>query len=51
VGSGKVRVIIDTNVWISGVLTKTGVPAQLVRQVVRYGLPVFSQGTFAVSGN
>lgn len=46
-GSGKVRVVIDTNVWISGMLTKTGIPAQLIRQVVRYGLPVFSKETFA----
>lgn len=28
-------------------LTKTGTPAQLIRHVVRYNLPVFSQNTFA----
>ena len=39
--------VIDTNVWISGVLTRSGVPAQLVRQVVRLGHPVFSPETFA----
>jgi len=39
-------IVIDTNVWISGLLTKTGVPAQLTRQVVRYGLPVFTHDTF-----
>jgi putative PIN family toxin of toxin-antitoxin system len=40
-------VVIDTNVWISGVLTRSGIPAQLVRQVVRQGHPVFSPDTFA----
>jgi uncharacterized protein len=45
--SGKAKVVIDTNVWISGMLTKTGTPAQLIRHVVRYSLPVFSQDTFA----
>jgi uncharacterized protein len=47
VSSGKVKVVIDTNVWISGILTQTGTPAQLIRHVVRYSLPVFSQDTFA----
>ncbi len=40
-------VVIDTNVWISGLLTKAGIPAQLARQVVRCGLPVFTPDTFA----
>ena len=40
-------VIIDTNVWISGLLTKTGAPAQLTRQVVKRSQPVFSADTFA----
>jgi putative PIN family toxin of toxin-antitoxin system len=40
-------VVIDTNVWISGLLTKTGTPAQLIRNVVRRGLPIFSPDTFA----
>jgi uncharacterized protein len=40
-------VVIDTNVWISGLLTKTGAPAQLTREVVRAGQPVFSADTFA----
>jgi putative PIN family toxin of toxin-antitoxin system len=44
---GRVKVVIDTNVWISGMLTKTGTPAQLIRHVVRYNLPVLSQETFA----
>ena len=42
-----VAVVIDTNVWISGLLTKTGGPALLTRQVIRDGLPVFSAETFA----
>ena len=41
------RVVIDTNVWISGLLTKAGMPAQLTRQVVKYGQPVFTPDTFA----
>ncbi|MDP1633215.1 MAG: putative toxin-antitoxin system toxin component, PIN family [Gallionellaceae bacterium] len=40
-------VVIDTNVWISGMLTRSGVPAQLIRQVVRLGRPVFTPETFA----
>jgi putative PIN family toxin of toxin-antitoxin system len=40
-------VVIDTNVWISGLLTKTGTPAQLTRQVVKRGQPVFTTETFA----
>lgn len=40
-------VIIDTNVWISGLLTKTGTPAQLTRQVIKHGQPVFTSNTFA----
>jgi uncharacterized protein len=40
-------VVIDTNVWISGLLTKTGAPAQLTRQVVKTAWPVFSRETFA----
>jgi putative PIN family toxin of toxin-antitoxin system len=39
--------IIDTNVWISGMLTRTGYPAQLTRQVIQNGQPVFSPETFA----
>ena len=41
------RVIIDTNVWISGLLTKTGTSALLTRQVVGCGQPVFTRETFA----
>lgn len=40
-------VVIDTNVWISGMLTRTGYPAQLIRQVIQNGQPVFSPETFA----
>ncbi len=41
------RVVIDTNVWLSAVFTSSGAPAQVVRQVVRLGLPVLSAATFA----
>lgn len=38
--------VIDTNVWISGLLSGSGAPAQVTRQVVRNGRPVFSTETF-----
>ncbi len=40
-------VVIDTNVWISAFLMKTGAPAAVVRQVIAHGRPVFSAQTFA----
>lgn len=40
------RAVIDTNVWISGLLTKTGAPAQLTRHVILMARPVFSAQTF-----
>lgn len=40
-------VVIDTNVWISGLLTRSGTPAQLTRNVVRFCRPVFTADTFA----
>ncbi|MCD2451099.1 putative toxin-antitoxin system toxin component, PIN family [Methylicorpusculum oleiharenae] len=45
-GAGLIAVI-DTNVWISGFLSKAGAPAFLTRQVVSYGRPVFTLATFA----
>jgi putative PIN family toxin of toxin-antitoxin system len=41
-----VGVVVDTNVWISGLLTRTGAPALLTRQVVLHGRPVFTADTF-----
>jgi uncharacterized protein len=41
------RVVIDSNVWISAALSQRGAPAQLIRQVLGNGLPVFSNDTFA----
>lgn len=40
-------VVIDTNVWISAFLMKTGAPAAVVRNVITHGRPVFSLQTFA----
>ncbi len=40
-------VVIDTNVWISAFLMKTGAPAAVVRHVIAHGRPVFSAQTFA----
>lgn len=41
------RVVIDTNVWISAALIREGTPARLVGVVLRHHLPVFSDSTFA----
>lgn len=42
----KPRVVIDTNVWISGILSKQGAPAYVLRRVTSFGIPVFSEETF-----
>jgi uncharacterized protein len=42
-----IRVVIDTNVWISAFLSRTGAPALVVRSVIALGQPVFSPPTFA----
>jgi len=41
-----ISVVIDTNVWISGLISRAGAPAQVTRRVVRSGQPVFSEATF-----
>jgi putative PIN family toxin of toxin-antitoxin system len=43
----KMQIVIDTNVWISGVLLKTGTPALLIQQVLHHAQPIFTQATFA----
>ena len=40
-------VVIDTNVWISGLLTPAGHPGQLTRHAVLSAQPAFSRATFA----
>lgn len=42
----KLRIVIDTNIWISGLLTMNGVPAELTRLIIQHELPVFSDETF-----
>jgi putative PIN family toxin of toxin-antitoxin system len=42
----KPRVVIDTNVWISGILSRHGAPAHVIRRVRSFGIPVFSDTTF-----
>ena len=39
-------VVIDTNVWISGLISLAGPPALLTREVIRNSQPVFSTATF-----
>ena len=41
------RVVLDTNVLISALLSKTGAPAQLVHRVFAHHTPVWSQACFA----
>lgn len=41
------RVVIDTNVWLSAALSPTGAPSQVIRHVLAFGIPVFSEATFA----
>jgi uncharacterized protein len=45
--AGIMRVVIDTNVWISAALIRDGIPARLVGAVLQHHLPVFSAATFA----
>lgn len=40
-------VVVDTNVWISALLVRTGAPALLARGLVRSTRVVFSEETFA----
>lgn len=40
------RVVIDTNVWISAALVPTGTPAKLVHHVLAHGVPVLTPQTF-----
>ena len=42
----KLRVVVDTNIWISAALSQSGSPAQVVRYVLAHGLPVFTRSTF-----
>ncbi|MCX7564131.1 putative toxin-antitoxin system toxin component, PIN family [Xanthomonadaceae bacterium XH05] len=41
------RVVVDTNVWISSALSASGAPALVARQVLETRRPVFSEATFA----
>ena len=41
------RVVIDTNVWISALLKKISTPALLTHWVIAEGQPVFTMSTFA----
>ena len=40
------RVVIDTNIWISAALVPTGTPARLVHHVLANGVPVLTPQTF-----
>lgn len=41
------RVVIDTNVWISAALNKNGAPARVAHRVMQEGQPVFSAQTYS----
>ena len=38
--------VIDTNIWLSAILSRSGAPALIVKQVLTYGRPVFSRSTY-----
>ena len=40
------RVVLDTNVWISAALSPHGPPAAVVRRLLAQGVPVLAQPTF-----
>ena len=40
------RVVVDTNIWISAALSRSGAPAQVVQRVLAHGVPVFTVATF-----
>lgn len=40
------RVVVDTDVWISAALSRAGPPAQLVRYILTQGQPVLTARTF-----
>lgn len=41
-----VAVVVDTNVWTSGLLVRTGAPALLTRRMLQHARPVFTVVTF-----
>ena len=41
------RVLVDTNVWLSAALSPQGSPSQVLKRVLAFGVPVFSDATFA----
>ena len=41
------RVVVDTNVWLSAALSPQGSPSQVLKRVLAFGVPVFSDATFA----
>ncbi|MCE2688255.1 MAG: putative toxin-antitoxin system toxin component, PIN family [Rubrivivax sp.] len=43
---GLARVVIDTNVWISAFLVRSGTAAQAVRRLLELRRPCFSEATF-----
>jgi putative PIN family toxin of toxin-antitoxin system len=42
----RLRVVIDTNVWISAALVPNGTPAKLVHHVLAHGVAVLTPHTF-----
>ena len=45
--SQRLLAVVDTNVWISGFLSKTGSPASVLHALLETGQPVFTSTTFA----
>jgi putative PIN family toxin of toxin-antitoxin system len=42
----RLKVVLDTNIWMSAALSADGAPAAVARHVLADGLPVFSPATF-----
>lgn len=42
----RLKLVIDSNVWISAALSPVGSPAQLIQMVLNHAVPVFSSETF-----
>ncbi len=43
----RTAVVVDTNIWISAALSRSGAPATFVRHVLAQCTPVFTERTFA----
>lgn len=38
--------VVDTNIWLSAMLSRSGAPASIVKAIIKHGRPVFSNATY-----